>query len=137
MKPTDLNYKPVAAKANSFNSYIRYKKAIALEDSLQKLGQMNPLELDKKLEEIILNREKERSKMIEMVNNKANPNSISLNLNNLQNRWELYDPVKISRGKSAFVQKWGSRPLADNWRRREQQAGSLSIKLERLTEEQI
>ncbi|MDP5121142.1 MAG: tetratricopeptide repeat protein [Spirosomaceae bacterium] len=137
MKPTDLNYKPVAAKANSLNSFIRYKKAIALEDSLQKLGQMNPLALDKKLEEIILNREKERSKMIEMVNNKANPNSISLNLNNLQNRWELYDPVKISRGKSAFVQKWGSRPLADNWRRREQQAGSLSIKLERLTEEQI
>lgn len=137
MKPTDLNYKPVAAKSNSLNSFIRYKRAIALEDSLQKLGQMNPLALDKKLEEIILNREKERSKMIEMVNNKANPNSISLNPNNLQNRWELYDPVKISRGKSAFVQKWGSRPLADNWRRREQQAGSLSIKLERLTEEQI
>lgn len=137
MVATDANYKVVSAKANSLNSYLRYKKAIALEDSLQKLGQMNPLALDKKLEEIILNREKERNKMIEMVNNKANAPSISANPNNLQNRWELYDPIKISRGKTAFIQKWGSRPLADNWRRREQQAGSLSIKLERLTEEQI
>jgi tetratricopeptide (TPR) repeat protein len=137
MVNTDVNYKAVAAKANSLNDFIRYKNTITFEDSLQKLGQMNPLALDRKLEEIILNREKERNKMIEMVNNKGNAPSISANSSNLKNRWELYDPVKISRGKSSFVQKWGSRPLADNWRRREKQAGSSSIKLERLTEEQI
>ncbi len=134
LSPSDKRFQKVTTKSNSLTDLIRYKRIIVLEDSLQKLSKMNPLALDKKLEEIIEIEAGEKQKMMQMVsNNTTNTNQLPL----LQNRWVLYDPVKIAQGKTAFTQKWGSRPLADNWRRREQQAASVGIKIERLNEEQI
>jgi hypothetical protein len=37
----------------------------------------------------------------------------------------------IARNKSDFQQLWGSRPLDDNWRRKDKEAGSISFKVER------
>lgn len=134
LSSADKNYQKVTTKTNSLSDLIRYKRIIMLEDSLQKLSKMNPVALNKKLEEIIETESREKQKMIKLVSNNTTSTS---RLPSLQNRWELYDAVKIAQGKTAFTQKWGSRPLADNWRRREQQAASVGIKIERLSEEEI
>jgi outer membrane protein assembly factor BamD (BamD/ComL family) len=39
----------------------------------------------------------------------------------------------INKNKSDFQQLWGSRPLEDNWRRKDKEAGSISFKLEKGT----
>lgn len=134
MEQTNLEFKTIANKANSLTSFIKYRKVIALEDSLQTLARMNPVALDKKIDEIVKKQDVEKNEMIQLAQNTIGNQDAAPSSTVLQNRWELYDPVQISNGKSAFIQKWGSRPLADNWRRRDQQAGAVSIKLERLTE---
>lgn len=134
---THPQLKEIIQKATSLSSFIRYNDALQLEDSLQVLAKLNPVVLDKKLDEIIAQQESERKKMLEMAENLSRNTAQKSNFNLPKNRWELYDPVKINKGKAAFTQTWGSRQLTDNWRRRDQQAGGLSVKIERLNEQDI
>lgn len=131
---TSSDYDKIAGKALSLGDFIRYKKVITLEDSLQKLAQMNPLALDKTLDNIIEQRKIEEQKLQEMAQKIANQNNANNSVINEREgikRWELYDPVAIAKGKTDFILAWGSRPLEDNWRRKDKEAGQFGFKIER------
>jgi outer membrane protein assembly factor BamD (BamD/ComL family) len=43
----------------------------------------------------------------------------------------MYNQAALTRSRSAFVRQWGNRPLEDNWRRKDKEAGQISFKIER------
>jgi tetratricopeptide (TPR) repeat protein len=142
---TLLNYKnnqpdfdKIMQKANSLAEFVRYKKVIVVEDSLQTLAKMNPVELDTKLGELVEKAENDKKKMIEdAMRITQNPDNSLANSSKSVKRWELYDPVKINQGKLAFQSAWGTRELKDDWRRSEKQGGGISFKLEKVSEEEL
>jgi tetratricopeptide (TPR) repeat protein len=129
------DYERIAKRAISLGDFVKYQKVLIIEDSLQHLGAMNPLALDKTLERVIKEKEVDAKKMQEMAQKIVSQNSIPVDRLSDKDadfkRWALYDPLVISRNKSDFQQLWGSRPLEDNWRRKDKEAGSISFKVEK------
>ncbi|MFN3851495.1 MAG: tetratricopeptide repeat protein [Spirosomataceae bacterium] len=127
------DYERITRRAMSLSDFVKYRNTIILEDSLQKLAAMNPLALDQTLERAIKQKQEEEKKQLELAQKlaaKSNTAAISVSNSN-EKRWVLYDPIQVSRGKTEFMQIWGSRQLDDNWRRRDKEAGSISVKIER------
>ncbi len=132
---TSTDYERIAKKAISLGDFVKYQKVLIVEDSLQSLAAMNPAALDKALERIIKQKEDDDKKMQEMAQKIVSQNSLAVDRLSDKDpdfkRWALYDPLVMSTNKSDFQQLWGSRPLDDNWRRKDKEAGSISFKVER------
>ena len=132
---TSSDYERIAKKAISLGDFVKYQKVLIVEDSLQHLAAMNPAALDKTLERIIKQKEEEEKQLQEMAQKIVSQNSLPVERLSDKDadfkRWALYDPLVISRNKSDFQQLWGMRPLDDNWRRKDKEAGSISFKVER------
>lgn len=132
---TSTDYERIAKRAISLGDFVKYQKVLIVEDSLQHLAAMNPAALDKTLERVIKQKEDDEKKMQEMAQKIISQNSIPVERLSDKDadfkRWALYDPLVISRNKSDFQQLWGSRPLEDNWRRKDKEAGSISFKVEK------
>jgi tetratricopeptide (TPR) repeat protein len=132
---TSTDYERIAKRAISLGDFVKYQKVLIVEDSLQRLAAMNPMALDKTLERVIKQKEEDEKKMQEMAKKIVSQNSLPVDLLSDKDanfkRWALYDPLVISRNKSDFQQLWGSRPLEDNWRRKDKEAGSISFKVEK------
>ncbi|CAH0994467.1 hypothetical protein EMA8858_00577 [Emticicia aquatica] len=132
---TSTDYERIAKRAISLGDFVKYQKVIIVEDSLQHLAAMNPAALDKTLERVIKQKEDEDKQLQEMAKKIISQNSVAVDRLSDKDpefkRWALYDPLVISRNKSDFQQIWGSRPLDDNWRRKDKEAGSISFKVER------
>jgi tetratricopeptide (TPR) repeat protein len=131
------DYERISKRALSLSDFVKYQRVLTLEDSLQRLAAMNPAALDKALEKAIEQKEAEAQKAKELAEEAARKNNNSVAVQRLSDkdetfkRWALYDPVAIAKNKSDFQQLWGSRPLEDNWRRKEKEAGSISFRVER------
>jgi tetratricopeptide (TPR) repeat protein len=118
----DPAYKRVVEKQRSLGDFVKQNSIIKTEDSLQKLAKMNPAQLEKVLEKIVLDkRAKEQAdlqKAQEIVNrglqqqNKTDaftdPNKTS---------WYFTNQIALQQGKTTFSSVWGTRILEDNWRR--------------------
>lgn len=132
---TSTDYERIAKRAISLGDFVKYQKVLIVEDSLQRLAAINPAALDKILERAIKQKEEDEQKMLEMAQKIVSQNSIPVERLSDKDadfkRWALYDPLVISRNKSDFQQLWGSRPLEDNWRRKDKEAGSISFKIEK------
>lgn len=134
---TSPDYERIARRAISLTDFVKYQKVLIVEDSLQKLAQMNPLALDKALENAIKQKEDEERKMKEFAEKlaakaaEASRNSTFVSNEPDAKRWKLYDPLEIGRMKTEFIQIWGNRPLEDNWRRKDKDAGGFAFKVER------
>lgn len=132
---TSTDYERIAKRAISLGDFVKYQKVLIVEDSLQRLAAMNPVALDKTLERVIKQKEDDERKMQEMAQKIVSQNSLPVDRLSDKDadfkRWALYDPSVISRNKSDFQQLWGNRPLEDNWRRKDKEAGSISFKAER------
>ncbi len=132
---TSTDYERIAKRAISLGDFVKYQKVLIVEDSLQQLAAMNPAALDKALERVIKQKEEDDRKMQELAQKIVSQNSLPVERLSDKDpefkRWALYDPLVISRNKSDFQQLWGSRPLDDNWRRKDKEAGSISFKVER------
>ncbi|MFY7911811.1 MAG: tetratricopeptide repeat protein [Emticicia sp.] len=132
---TSTDYERIAKRAISLGDFVKYQKVLIVEDSLQQLAAMNPAALDKSLERIIKQKEEDDRLMQEMAQKIVSQNSLPVERLSDKDpefkRWALYDPLVIARNKSDFQQVWGSRPLDDNWRRKDKEAGSISFKVER------
>ncbi len=127
------DYKTLILKTQSLNDFLKYKKTLDLEDSLQTLAAMNPLALDNKLEEIIIQQEKDKKKLSDaakVVANQQNPPQMVAS-NGAKNRWILYDPAELLKSRNEFTRVWGNRNLDDNWRRADKETGSVSFSIER------
>jgi tetratricopeptide (TPR) repeat protein len=124
LPPQDANYKRVVEKQRSLSDYVKQYKIIRTEDSLQRLAKMNPAQLEKVLEKIVLDKMAKEAADLqqaqEIVNRGlqqqgkisnetfADPNKAN---------WYFTNPLASSQGKTSFITTWGTRPLEDNWRR--------------------
>jgi outer membrane protein assembly factor BamD (BamD/ComL family) len=131
---TDKSRDDLLQKKQFLNDFVRYKLALDLEDSLQILSKLNPLELDEKLKKLAEDQINSVKKSLFAPENQAvtvtNPNA-------KKSTWIMYDLVASVKAKNDFVRLWGNRPLEDNWRRQEKSTGSFSIKIERVKNVQI
>ncbi len=123
---TDPAYKRVVDKQRSLRDFVIQNNIIKTEDSLQILAKMNPAQLEKVLEKVILDKiAKEAAdlkKAQDIVNRgmqmqaevKAN-NDVFTNHN--KNNWYFNNEIAVKQGKTSFLGTWGVRKLEDNWRR--------------------
>ncbi len=121
---TDPAYKRVVDKQRSLRDFVTQNNIIKTEDSLQRLAKMNPAQLEKVLEKVVLDKNAKEAedlrKAQEIVNrglqqqaekNKeafADPNKTT---------WYFTNTIAQQQGKTTFSNVWGTRVLEDNWRR--------------------
>lgn len=123
------DYVAITTRKKTLDEFVQHIITIRTEDSLQRLTKLSPEALDKVLSNAIALREKqdkEKAELARKVVEKATgqpttagmamPGATNSNLTPDQ-RWALYNPVRMSQGRQEFTQRWGNRPLEDNWRR--------------------
>lgn len=134
-------YPRVSLRSEVLDELVVYVKAVHLQDSLQVLSRMSDAERLSAIDKIISEQkkadEKER-KAAERENrvqtNDGNPNeplfkqntpNIPQNQPSINNSggssFYFYNKEMVNSGKAAFKQRWGTRKLEDDWRRREKQ----------------
>ncbi len=128
------DYERIKRRSESLADFVKYRNTITLEDSLQRLAMMNPLALDQLLEKTIKQQQEDAKKQVELEEKAAAVRKAQAANNapvGVERRWILYDPMQLSQGKMEFSQLWGNRPNEDNWRRKDKEAGTISMKIER------
>ncbi len=127
LPPTIPDYPRVAERQKVLREFAKHQATLRTEDSLQRLARMNPAELDKFLEKIILDqRQREadevaRAQRIAAQAQQESQLTASTNAafggNGQTGLWYFYNANALSQGKQEFQRRWGNRPLEDNWRR--------------------
>ncbi len=115
---------------------------IQLQDSLLKLVTLPKNELDKIIENKIVEvkkqeqvqKEKDQQALKERNFLEQNNRTTSSN-NSGGGEWYFYNPMTIALGQNEFKRKWGRRKLEDNWRRQNKAMVSFSDAPEDLSEE--
>lgn len=124
------DYKTLADRKVFLDEFVEQQQTIQMEDSLQKLAQLNPAALDRKLDEAIDLKLKQQQALIAQAQavaaQAANRPTTSSDLPADQ-RWVLYNPIIITQGRAEFTQKWGNRPLEDNWRRLQKESAAQAL----------
>lgn len=116
-------YGKIADRKEVLDEFVKHITTIRTEDSLQRLSQLNPGSLDKFLDGIIekeIEEEERKIKEAEKMLQQAQSMVVNNNLNfdgDPADRFVLYDAVAMNKAKVEFLQKWGNRPLEDDWRR--------------------
>ncbi|MDR0836274.1 MAG: hypothetical protein LBN11_06845 [Tannerella sp.] len=130
------DYKRVAKLSETLDELVVHYEAVHLQDSLQELAHMSENERMKVIDKIIaqlIEDEKKAAEEAEKEGYLANQASMGSNLNqgnaiNMpsmpaagagDNSFYFYNPQIVAQGKTQFQNKWGKRPLTDNWRRRD------------------
>ena len=120
------DYAAAVIRKKTLDEFVQYQTTIRTDDSLLTLARMEPAALDKVLDKMIAQREKEdkaRAALAQQIVERAAGGAINAvagatNSNLPPNeRWVLYNPVALSQGRQEFSTRWGNRPLEDNWRR--------------------
>ncbi len=122
------DYAAIATRKKTLDEFVNAERTIQLEDSLQALAKLNPAELDKILNAVLDRQDKENAAKLalaaQVTGRAAGVTVAGATNSNLSpdQRWILYNPVQVSQGQQAFTQRWGNRPLEDNWRRTSKEA---------------
>ncbi|MEY4906051.1 MAG: hypothetical protein RLZZ292_3866 [Bacteroidota bacterium] len=120
---SDPAYKRVVDKQRSLRDFVMQTNIIKTEDSLQHLAKMNPAQLDKVLEKVVLDKiakeAEDLRKAQEIVNRglQQQQNKADVFADPNKPTWYFTNPIAQQQGKTTFANVWGTRPLADNWRR--------------------
>ncbi|SFC89309.1 Tetratricopeptide repeat-containing protein [Flexibacter flexilis DSM 6793] len=130
------NYAAILKRQKVLGDFVREYTIVQREDSLQRLAAMDTATLYATIDKMVagdIARDKEDARRKEREARKAasgggngssmfdNKNGLGFNSSsddgNSDTKWALSNPAAISAGRAAFLQKWGNRPLQDNWRR--------------------
>ena len=124
------DYKEVNDRSRILDELLPHASAVELQDSLQELARMDSVERMKVIKNIISElkkKEKEEEKKAAELANATNQNRPGAQNQANQQRpgaqnqttaqWYFYNPTAITSGKTEFQRIWGTRPLADDWRR--------------------
>lgn len=123
-------YKRVKTRQEVLGDLVQQTMQVTLQDSLQALSKLSEAEQLKVVEKIIADLiEQERKDSIaqaQAARAEANGGNglNSVNTSNMigggsaSGEWYFYNQKLINQGKQQFKQKWGSRTLEDNWRRK-------------------
>lgn len=120
------DYASLLVRKKTLDEFVQYQTTIRTDDSLLRLAQMTPAALDKLLDNVITQREKEdkaQAALAQQITERASGGAVSSVAGATNSslppaeRWLLYNPVAMSQGRQDFSTRWGNRPLEDNWRR--------------------
>lgn len=125
------DYKMINERSKTLEELLPFSSAIELQDSLQELAKMDStkrMEVIKKIIEDVKKKEKEDQKKAAdaaNANQQSNRNQQSATANKgpqMGNQQQggsfyFYNPTSVNAGKTEFQRKWGTRKLADDWRR--------------------
>lgn len=124
------DYKEVNERSRILDELLPFASAVELQDSLQDLARMDSLERMKVIKNIIeelKKKEKEEEKKAAEQANAGNQNRPGTQNQGNQQRpgaqnqtaaqWYFYNPAVVTSGKTEFQRLWGTRQLADDWRR--------------------
>lgn len=117
---TDAAFAKVKQKQQVLGEFVKQMNIVKTEDSLQKLSKLTPAELDKVLERAI------RLKKAQELANLAKAKEIVAGSTTAtkdpfatsgKTDWYFSNAMLVSQGRTNFMNRWGNRPLEDNWRR--------------------
>lgn len=123
------DYTRIAARKKALDEFVEYRTTIRTEDSLQALAKLSPDALNAALNKAIKEQDKRDAEMAEAarkVIEKATGQPVTAGVSlpgatnsNLapNDRWYLYNTVRLTQGRQEFLTTWGNRPLEDDWRR--------------------
>ncbi len=121
---TDPAYKRVVDKQRSLRDFVIQNNIIKTEDSLQRLAKMNPAQLEKVLEKVVLDKiakEAADLKRAQDIVNRGLQQQAERNKEAFTDpnkpTWYFTNPIAQEQGKATFSAVWGTRQLEDNWRR--------------------
>ncbi len=148
----DERYERVERLANSLSGIAESIQIIELQDSLLRISQMTG---EEKLELATKMKKEQEEKRLEEIRKKAEAEALARRSaptgparsglasgNNKSNFW-AYDDREVKKNIREFQRKWGTRTLADDWRRSNQASFGNSIEITQakekgvLTEEEI
>lgn len=124
------DYKDIDERSKILDELYPYSSAVELQDSLQRLARMDSVQrmnVIKKIIEDLKKKEKESEQRADMANtanqraNNAKSNAMTTDRRNVSASsvlWYFYNPTTVASGKQEFQKKWGTRKLADDWRRK-------------------
>lgn len=119
------NYQRLSDNYKSLTNLVDYMYTVELEDSLQMVAQMSPIERESLIARL-MKEEQERQRNLENLSlqgaqgsgyYRANQNRMGMGRRQGGVGWYFYNPQTVSYGKVSFQQIWGKRTLSDDWRR--------------------
>lgn len=117
-------YEEVMRLKENLTLVVQNIRIVALQDSLQKLGRMSEDDLVAYLEDYV---EDLKTKDEEAKNNQGNvPVNFNNNTLNNQGKWYFYNQQTLAFGLNDFRKIWGTRPLEDDWRRKNKSSNSFT-----------
>lgn len=132
---TYSGYKEISEKAANLTSLITQIRAAEHQDSLQRVARMSESERKKLIQQIIVdvvNREEAEKLRQQQPYYPGRDNSYGVDYTgtdgnpNFSGKWYLYNVTALNYGRSEFLKKWGTRPLEDNWRRKNKSVSQVS-----------
>ncbi len=141
-----LRFREVEIRAEVLGTLVEQLEVIALEDSLQALGQLDEKELEKRIRVMIRERERaeeDKERMETEARERAEKVPEGRPAPTVpggpagRGSWYFYDAQQITRGLVQFRKKWGTRNLEDNWRRKDKSGSALAESLEEEGEEAL
>ncbi len=139
-------FREVEVRAEVLGTLVEQLAIIELEDSLQMLAGLEEKELEKRIRGFIRERERSeeeaerleleaRERAEQVPEGREAPTVPGTPAG--RGSWYFYDPQQISRGMAQFRKKWGTRPLEDDWRRKDKSGSALAESLEEEGEEAL
>jgi tetratricopeptide (TPR) repeat protein len=130
-------YDEVNTRADVLGDLVEQLAIIDLEDSLQALAQLDEKDLEKRVREMIRDRERAEAEKIRLEeearerleNAPAGKPAAGVPAGGRGN-WYFYDAQQISRGLVQFRKRWGTRNLEDDWRRKDKSGSALAESIE-------
>lgn len=134
------DYNNIKRRSDVLDELAVYSQNVNLQDSLLKLSEMTPEQLEKVIKKIIddlKKKEKEEAEAAKLeeyrANKAANENNMLNNQSskpntfniNTDDSWYFYNTASKNAGKTDFQRRWGSRKLEDHWRRRNKSSFSF------------
>jgi tetratricopeptide (TPR) repeat protein len=122
-------YTSIAARKKSLDEFVDYRNTIKTEDSLQVLAKLSPDALNAALTKAMKEQDKRDAAQAELarqVIEKATGQPVTAGVSqpgatnsdlSPNDRWYLYNPIRLTQGRQDFLTTWGNRPLEDDWRR--------------------
>ncbi|MEO7082314.1 MAG: tetratricopeptide repeat protein, partial [Flavobacteriales bacterium] len=121
----------VTTRAEVLGDLVVQLNVIAREDSLQAFALLEPEEREKRIKQLI--RERERQEVVDkQAADDAREIVASTPLTPTKpgaggsgGAWYFYNPAQVARGMADFKKKWGNRPNDDDWRRSDKSGTAL------------
>lgn len=121
IKEDFLEYKEIKERREILNNFVEHYTIVETQDSLQRLAKMDSVALSTYLDEVVKKEEerlrKEAEQAKEEAKKKKEKEKETPLLANKNAEFIFYNPMALANSNVKFIDRWGNRPLEDNWRR--------------------